>query len=83
MSYQALARTWRPRSFDQLVGQQHVVRALRNAMAQGRVHHAMLFTGTRGVGKTTLGRIIAKCLNCEAQDDITAEPCGLRRPDRN
>ena len=76
MSYQALARTWRPRSFDQLVGQQHVVRALRNAMAQGRVHHAMLFTGTRGVGKTTLGRIIAKCLNCEAQDDITAEPCG-------
>lgn len=76
MSYQALARTWRPRNFDQLVGQQHVVRALRNAMAQGRVHHAMLFTGTRGVGKTTLGRIIAKCLNCETADAITDAPCG-------
>ena len=76
MSYQALARTWRPRNFDQLVGQQHVVRALRNAMAQGRVHHAMLFTGTRGVGKTTLGRVIAKCLNCETADGITDAPCG-------
>ena len=76
MSYQALARTWRPRNFDQLVGQQHVVRALRNAMAQGRVHHAMLFTGTRGVGKTTLGRIIAKCLNCETAEGITDQPCG-------
>ena len=76
MSYQALARTWRPRNFDQLVGQQHVVRALRNAMAQGRVHHAMLFTGTRGVGKTTLGRIIAKCLNCETAAGITDAPCG-------
>src|SRR3970040_330130 len=74
MSYQVLARKWRPREFGSLVGQEHVVRALRNALEQRRLHHAYLFTGTRGVGKTTLARILAKCLNCET--GITAAPCG-------
>ncbi len=74
MSHQVLARKWRPRGFAQLVGQEHVVRALSNALAQGRLHHAYLFTGTRGVGKTTLARILAKCLNCET--GVTPEPCG-------
>jgi DNA polymerase-3 subunit gamma/tau len=74
MSHQVLARKWRPKSFDTLVGQPHVVRALSNALEQQRIHHAYLFTGTRGVGKTTLARIIAKSLNCET--GITATPCG-------
>jgi DNA polymerase-3 subunit gamma/tau len=74
MSYQVLARKWRPRSFATLVGQEHVVKALRHALEQQRLHHAYLFTGTRGVGKTTLARILAKCLNCET--GITPEPCG-------
>jgi DNA polymerase-3 subunit gamma/tau len=73
MSYQVLARKWRPYSFDSLIGQSHVVRALKNALDQQRLHHAYLFTGTRGVGKTTLGRILAKCLNCE--QGISSEPC--------
>jgi len=78
MSHQVLARKWRPKNFGQLVGQEHVVRALSNALATGRLHHAYLFTGTRGVGKTTLARILAKCLNCEGGKDggVTAEPCG-------
>jgi DNA polymerase-3 subunit gamma/tau len=71
---QALARKWRPKTFDELVGQEHVVRALTNGLAQQRLHHAYLFTGTRGVGKTTLARIIAKSLNCET--GVTATPCG-------
>ncbi len=75
MSYQVLARKWRPRSFSSLVGQEHVVRALTHALEQRRLHHAYLFTGTRGVGKTTLARILAKALNCET--GITATPCGV------
>lgn len=74
MSYQVLARKWRPRDFSTLVGQEHIVRTLVNALEQQRLHHAYLFTGTRGVGKTTIARIIAKCLNCET--GITATPCG-------
>ncbi len=75
MSYQVLARKWRPKSFETLVGQDHVVRALSNALDQQRLHHAYLFTGTRGVGKTTLARILAKSLNCES--GISAKPCGV------
>ena len=75
MSYQVLARKYRPKSFDTLVGQPHVVRALTNALTQQRLHHAYLFTGTRGVGKTTIARILAKSLNCET--GITANPCGI------
>src|SRR5688572_13971229 len=75
MSYQVLARKYRPKSFENLVGQDHVVRALTNALDQQRLHHAYLFTGTRGVGKTTLARILAKSLNCET--GITAKPCGI------
>ena len=67
---QVLARKWRPRSFTELVGQEHVVRALANALRGGRLHHAYLFTGTRGVGKTTLSRILAKSLNCVGPDGI-------------
>ena len=74
MSYLVLARKWRPKRFAELVGQEHVVRALTNALETGRVHHAFLFTGTRGVGKTTIARIFAKSLNCER--GTSAEPCG-------
>lgn len=74
MTYQVLARKWRPKSFNDMVGQEPVLRALINGLNQGRLHHAYLFTGTRGVGKTTLARIIAKCLNCS--EKISAEPCG-------
>jgi DNA polymerase-3 subunit gamma/tau len=80
MSYVVLARKYRPRRFDQMVGQPHVVQALGNALAQQRLHHAYLFTGTRGVGKTTVSRILAKSLNCVGPDGhggITAEPCGV------
>ena len=74
MSYQVLARKWRPKSFSTLVGQEHVVRALTHALDQNRLHHAYLFTGTRGVGKTTIARIMAKALNCET--GISSTPCG-------
>ena len=74
MSYQVLARKWRPRNFSTLVGQEHVVRALTHALSEQRLHHAYLFTGTRGVGKTTLARIVAKALNCES--GVTPNPCG-------
>lgn len=74
MSHQVLARKWRPRTFDTLVGQEHVVRALTHALETGRLHHAYLFTGTRGVGKTTIARILAKAVNCE--QGVTATPCG-------
>jgi DNA polymerase-3 subunit gamma/tau len=74
MSYLVLARKWRPKTFADVTGQSHVVRALTNALSSGRVHHAFLFAGTRGVGKTTIARIFAKALNCEA--GVSAEPCG-------
>jgi len=74
MSYQVLARKWRPRSFREMVGQTHVLKALINALDNQRLHHAYLFTGTRGVGKTTIARIIAKCLNCET--GVSSTPCG-------
>ena len=75
MSYQVLARKWRPKSFSEVVGQQHVLKILSNALSLGRVHHAYLFSGTRGVGKTSIARLLAKGLNCES--DITATPCGV------
>jgi DNA polymerase III subunit gamma/tau len=75
MSYQVLARKWRPKVFAELMGQEHVVRALTHALDSGRIHHAFLFTGTRGVGKTTIARIFAKSLNCET--GITSTPCGI------
>ncbi len=74
MSYQVLARKWRPKTFEQMVGQEHVLRALINALDNNRLHHAFLFTGTRGVGKTTIARILAKSLNCE--QGISSKPCG-------
>ena len=83
MSYLVLARKYRPRNFTEMVGQAHVVQALTNALVQQRLHHAYLFTGTRGVGKTTVSRILAKSLNCQGLDGqggITAEPCGVCQP---
>src|ERR1700685_1444676 len=75
MSYVVLARKWRPKRFAEMVGQEHVLRALANALNSGKVHHAFLFSGTRGVGKTTVARILAKSLNCET--GVEANPCGV------
>ncbi len=75
MSYQVLARKWRPRTFEDMVGQEHVLQALIHALENNRLHHAYLFTGTRGVGKTTIGRLLARCLNCET--GVTPTPCGV------
>lgn len=75
MSYQVLARKWRPNTFSEMVGQEHVLQALINALDNDRLHHAYLFTGTRGVGKTTIARILAKCLNCE--EGVSSKPCGV------
>src|SRR5579859_7657081 len=75
MSYVVLARKWRPKRFAEMVGQEHVLRALSNALDSGKVHHAFLFTGTRGVGKTTVARILAKSLNCET--GVSSNPCGV------
>ncbi len=80
MSYIVLARKYRPRNFAEMVGQEHVVQAMTNALSSGRLHHAYLFTGTRGVGKTSVARILAKSLNCQGEDGqggITATPCGV------
>ena len=74
MSYQVLARKWRPSNFSEVAGQAHVLKTLINALDNQRLHHAYLFSGTRGVGKTTLARILAKCLNCD--EGINSQPCG-------
>jgi DNA polymerase-3 subunit gamma/tau len=74
MSYKVLARKWRPTKFSEVVGQEHVLKSLISALDNDRVHHAYLLTGTRGVGKTTLARILARCLNCES--GVGSEPCG-------
>ncbi|MGB5226414.1 MAG: AAA family ATPase, partial [Arenicellales bacterium] len=74
MSYKVLARKWRPGSFSDVVGQQHILQSLSHALDSDRLHHALLFTGTRGVGKTTIARILAKALNCE--EGISSTPCG-------
>lgn len=82
-SYQVLARKWRPHDFDTIVGQEHVVTALTRALTEKRLHHAYLFTGTRGVGKTTISRIFAKALNCQGADghgDMTAHPAESAPP---
>src|SRR3954469_15640881 len=76
MSYLVLARKYRPQTFSEVVGQEHVTRTVANAFASGRVHHAFLFCGPRGCGKTTLARIVAKALNCENREPNAADPCG-------
>src|SRR6201991_1735931 len=81
MSYVVLARKWRPKRFAEMVGQEHVLRALANALDNDKVHHAFLFTGTRGVGKTTVARILAKSLNCE-KNGVSSNPCGECPPCR-
>ena len=75
--YLVLARKWRPQTFDDVVGQAHITRTLQNSLRSGRIHHAFLFIGSRGIGKTTSARILAKALNCTAQDGPTPEPCGV------
>jgi len=79
-SYKVLARKWRPQQFGDMIGQDHVLRALINALDNQRIHHAYLFTGMRGVGKTTIARIFAKCLNCESKLENCSKMCPMRRP---
>ena len=75
MSYQVLARKYRPNSFEEVVGQEHVIQALSNGITTKRIHQAYIFSGTRGVGKTTLARILARCLNCDSFSEPTSIPC--------
>src|SRR6185436_14360083 len=81
MSYQVIARKWRPQTFDEVTGQEVITRTLRNAIEHERLHHAYLFSGARGVGKTTTARILAKALNCHKSDKATATPCKWDAPD--
>ena len=75
MSYEVLARKYRPSCFEEVIGQEHVVRALVNSIESEKIHQAFIFSGTRGIGKTTIGRILAKCLNCESDSKPTSKPC--------
>ena len=75
MSYQVLARKYRPNSFDEVIGQDHVVQVIKNSIEQERVHQAFLFSGTRGIGKTSIARLLAKSLNCMSSDSPTPQPC--------
>ena len=77
MSYQVLARKYRPQKFSEVIGQDHVTRTLKNAIEQGRIAHGYIFSGHRGIGKTTIARILAMALNCQSQDHPVAEPCGV------
>ena len=77
MSYQVIARKWRPQTFDEVTGQEHITRTLRNAIEHERLHHAYLFSGARGVGKTTTARLLAKALNCHSSNQPTINPCGI------
>src|SRR5678816_4745803 len=77
MSYQVLARKYRPQRFSEVIGQDHVTRTLQNAIKQGRIAHGYIFSGHRGIGKTTIARILAMCLNCRKSDRPTPEPCGV------
>src|ERR1044072_5151824 len=80
MSYQVIARKWRPQSFDDVTGQEPITRTLRNAIEHNRLHHAFLFSGARGVGKTTTARLLAKALNCHKADRPTPTPCAMNDP---
>src|SRR5215212_8977343 len=80
VTYQVLARKWRPQAFDEVTGQEHITRTLRNALEFDRLHHAYLFAGARGVGKTTTARLLAKALNCHKSDKPTATPCAIEDP---
>ena len=80
MSYQVLARKYRPQKFAEVIGQDHVTRTLKNAIEQGRTAHGYIFSGHRGIGKTTIARILAMALNCRSSDNPVAEPCGVATP---
>jgi len=80
MSYQVLARKWRPQTFEEVIGQKHVSQTLKNAIRQGKIAHAFLFSGERGVGKTSLARILAKALNCHSKPEPTEIPCNICPP---